>query len=133
MTSYLLDGNVLVALAIQGHVHRNRCLRWFRGIHAFASCPVTEGTLLRVHMMMAADRSAAAAWQTLRAFRAHPKHQFWPNGFSYAEIDPTRLMGHRQVTDAWLARLAVNHGGLLATLDESLVALWPDATCLIPV
>ena len=133
MTTYLLDGNVLVAMAIWDHVHRARCLRWFRGIGRFATCPVTEGTLLRVHMMMAADGSAAAAWRTLEAYRSHPKHQWWPSGFSYLEIDPTRLTGHRQVTDAWLAELACRNGGKLATLDESLAALWPDATCLIPV
>lgn len=133
MTTYLLDGNVLVALAICGHVHRDRCLRWFRMIEGFATCAATEGTLLRIHMMMAADKSAAAAWHTLNAFRSHPRHRYWPESFSYAEIDPTRLTGHRQITDAWLARLAAKNGGLLATLDESLATLWPDSTCLIPV
>ena len=133
MTTYLLDGNVLVAMAVRGHVHRDRCLRWFRGIGSFATCPVTEGTLLRVHMVMALDQSAAAAWRTLQAFRAHPRHHFWSDSFSHAEIDPIRLTGHRQVTDAWLARLALMNGGRLATLDESLAVLWPDATFLIPV
>ncbi|MCF7674110.1 MAG: VapC toxin family PIN domain ribonuclease [Akkermansiaceae bacterium] len=133
MTTYLLDGNVLVAMAICEHVHRTRCLRWFRTIEHFATCPVTEGTLLRIHMMMAANRSAAAAWHTLEAYRAHPKHQSWLEGFSYSDIDPTRLTGHRQVTDAWLAELARRKRGKLATLDESLSTLWPDATCLIPL
>lgn len=44
--TYLLDGNVLLAMAIVGHVHRQRCLSWFAGIDSFATCPVSEGTLL---------------------------------------------------------------------------------------
>ena len=131
--THLLDGNVLVALALRDHPHRDRCLRWFAEIRSFATCPVTEGTLLRVHMQHAEDKSAAAAWRTLETYRRHPKHVFWQENFSYTEIDPTRLTGHRQVTDAWLADLARRKGGKLATLDEALSALWPESTVLIPV
>ena len=84
-------------------------------------------------MMSAEDRSPAAAWRTLAAYRAHPKHTFWPETFSYSEIDPTRLTGHRQVTDSWLAELARRKGGKLATLDAALSALWPDVALLVPV
>ena len=35
-------------------------------------------------------------------------------------------MGHRQVTDAYLAALARHHGGKLASFDKRLVALHPD-------
>lgn len=130
---YLLDGNVLIAMTITGHVHRQRCLKWFSGIQSFATCPVTEGTLLRIHMQQAVDPSIAAAWRTLEAYHAHSRHVFWPENFSYTEIDPTRLTGHRQVTDSWLAELAHRKGGKLATLDEALSVLWPDSTLLLPV
>lgn len=133
MTRWLLDGNVLIAMALLHHPHRARCLEWFADIDTFATCPVTEGTLLRIHMQHAADKSSAAAWRTLAAYHAHPKHVFWPENFSYAEIDPTRLTGHRQITDAWLAELARSKSGKLATLDEALSALWPESTLLIPV
>jgi predicted nucleic acid-binding protein len=85
-----------------------------------------------MHTMHAADKSIDAAWRTLEAYHAHPKHAFWPENFSYTEIDPTRLTGHKQITDAWLAELAKRKGGKLATLDEPLSALWPDSTVLIP-
>lgn len=65
-----------------------------------------------------------------------PVNRFCIKGASFSpdsKIDPTRLTGHRQVTDAWLAELARRKGGKLATLDAFLAALWPDATCLIPV
>ncbi|MEI6654090.1 MAG: PIN domain-containing protein [Verrucomicrobiota bacterium] len=131
--TYLLDGNVLVALAIHNHVHRERCLRWIGQIEHFATCPVTEGTLLRLHMALAEDTSAAAAWRTLEVYRTHPRHVFWPENFSYTDISPTRLSGHRQITDSWLAELAHRRHGKLATLDEALFALWPKVTLLIPV
>jgi len=98
-----------------------------------ATCPVTEGTLLRWHMQQGKDPSAAAAWAALSALHAHPKHRFWPDNFSYTEIAPVRLTGHRQVTDTWLAELARRKGGKLATLDVALSTLWPETVVLIPV
>lgn len=82
MITWLLDGNILIAMALVDHPHRGRCLRWFAGISSFATCPVTEGALQRVHMQHAAAKSAAAAWRTLGAYRAHPKHVFCPDGIS---------------------------------------------------
>ena len=130
--TWLLDGNVLIAMAIEDHPFRKRCVNWFRNIQSFATCPVTEGTLLRMHTMHAADKSIEAAWRTLETYHAHPKHTFWSENFSYIEIAPTRLSGHRQITDSWLAELANRNGGKLATLDEPLSALWPDSVQLIP-
>ena len=133
--TWLFDGNVLVAMAIPGHVHHHRVHRWLAAIreNSFATCPVTEGTLLRLHMQFADDKSTTAAWSYLASLRAHPKHVFWPGSFSYLEINPLRLTGHRQVTDSWLAALASRNDGKLATLDESLAVLWPDSVTLIPV
>lgn len=119
-------------MAIDDHPHRMRCMNWFQTIDKFATCPITEGTLLRMHTMHAADASIEAAWKTLETYHAHPKHTFWPDNFSYTEISPTRLTGRKQITDAWLAELANRKGAKLATLDEPLSALWPDSTQLIP-
>ena len=60
----LLDGNLLVALVMETHVHHERAHRWFAASKKkdrFATCAVTQGTLLRLHMQTAQDRSAAAA------------------------------------------------------------------------
>jgi hypothetical protein len=40
-------------------------------------------------------------------------------------------MGHRQVTDAYLAALARRRQGRLATLDKGLAALHPDVAELL--
>lgn len=133
---WLLDGNALVAMALPCHVFFDRTHRWLAGLpitDIIATCPLTEGTLLRLHMQQAQDKSPGAAWHTLRRIRAHPRHAFWSENFSYTEIDPLRLTGHRQITDSWLAELARRQGGKLATLDAALAVLWPDSTLLIPV
>lgn len=127
----LLDGNLLVAMALVGHVHRERSLKWFSKGFAFATCPVTEGTLLRVHMALAEDRSSEAAWRTLRKYRRHARHEFWQDNFSYADIEPAKIKGHRQVTDAWLVELARRRSGKLATLDEGLATLFPETVELV--
>ena len=130
---WLLDGNLLVALAIRSHVHHARALAWFYAQpRCFATCSVTEGTLLRLHMMSAADTSAAAAWSTLARLRQMQGHEFWQDGFSYHEVSHHGLTGHRQITDAWLAELARQRSGRLATLDAGLAALHPDVADLVP-
>ncbi len=134
--TWLLDGNVLISLAWPGHPFHDRASRWLASLPAadgIATCPVTEGTLLRLHMQHGKDKTASTAWAALGCIHAHPRHVFWPDNFSYTEIDPTRLTGHRQITDTWLAHLAHRKGGKLATLDDALSVLWPDSTLLIPV
>lgn len=131
--TWLLDGNVLTALSISSHMHHARALTWFQQMsRRFATCSVTEGTLLRMHMMSAADGSSAAAWSTLALLRQMVGHEFWDEGFSYEEVKPKGICGHRQVTDAWLAELARKRGGKLATLDAGLAQEHADVAELIP-
>lgn len=125
-------GNVLIALVIQSHEHHARCLNWFYAEERdFATCAVTEGTLLRLHLMKAADRSAVAAWNTLSRLRKMQGHQFWDAGFSYEDVPHQKLSGHRLVTDAWLAELARKRAGKLATMDAGLAAAHPDVADLV--
>jgi toxin-antitoxin system PIN domain toxin len=133
--SYLLDGNVLVALYIDDHPLHPHAKTWFQFIlrsASFATCPVTEGTLLRMHMMHAKDPSAAAAWTALENCRSLSGHEFWDDNFSYAEVPHEGLQGHRQITDAWLVELARRRKGVLATLDAALATLYPDEVELVP-
>ena len=45
--TYLLDGNVLVALVIKSHIHHRLAKDWFcQSSEPFATCSVTQGTLL---------------------------------------------------------------------------------------
>ena len=128
----LMDGNILSALVIDTHVHHSDAHAWF-ALHRgkFATCSITQGTLLRVHMTMAADKSAQAAWETLAAIVHHPRHLFWDNGFSYTMVPHKHLQGPRQVTDAWLAELARRRKGKLVTFDSALAVLHPDVAVLL--
>ena len=132
MTTRLLDGNVIVALCLNGHEHHRLVRAWFeQGDWMFATCSVTQGTLLRLHMRFAEDSSAAAAWRTLQAVCASPRHELWLADFSYLDVAHRYLQGPKQVTDAWLAELARRRGGRLSTLDGALVALQSDVAELI--
>lgn len=128
----LLDGNVLVALADAAHVHHEQASAWFAaGKAPFATCPITQGTLLRMLLQFKAVADMAAALDFLRTFMRHPRHVFWPDDLSYGDIAWRGVLGQRQVTDAYLAALARARGGRLATLDRGLAALHADVAELV--
>lgn len=123
----LLDVNVLVALAWQGHIHHDRCHRWFaaRAGAAWGTTPVTEAGLVRVSLTPAAVGRPVAATEVMelvRRLRAVSGHVFLPDSSSLAEavIDVGRLASHRQVTDLHLVNLAATHSGRLVTLDHAI-------------
>lgn len=126
-TTYLLDGNVLVALIDRSHVHHSAATRWFAAhTGGFATCPITQGTLIRLLLRFGAVSDAAGAVAVLQQLCRHPRHAFWADDLGYAEIAWTGVLGHRQVTDAYLAALARHRGGRLATFDHGLAALHPQ-------
>jgi len=134
---WLLDGNALVAFSIGNHPLHARTTKWLRQFldagNGFATCPTTEGTLLRMHMQLSEAGTATAAWGALDDIQSIPEHVSWIDNFSYRELRHRHLQGHKQVTDAWLVDLARRRGGKLATLDVPLATLYPDVAILIPV
>lgn len=129
---FLLDANVLVALADAAHVHHDEAVRWFTGSSVpFATCPITQGALLRLLLRLQTVGDASSAAKVLAGFASHPRHRFWPADLDCASLSWNGVMGHRQVTDAYLAALARHNGGRLATLDSGLAALHSDVAVLI--
>ena len=56
-------------------------------------------------------------------------HQFWPDDvplLNAVRSIKTHLVGHRQVTDAYLLGLAIHQRGKLATLDARLASWAPE-------
>jgi predicted nucleic acid-binding protein len=84
-------------------------------------------------MKTAVDSSSAAAWQALAEAAAHPKHEWWGNSLNFLAVPHRQLQGSSQVTDAWLAELARQRKGGLATLDSGLAALHGDVAVLLPL
>lgn len=127
----LLDGNVLVALVDEAHVHHAQARAWFSKMTGgFATCPITQGTLLRL-MMHVSGLDAGQATAVLAALTRHPRHHFWPDSLSYEQVRWHGVIGHRQVTDAYLAALARHHRGRLASFDRGLVALHGDVAVVV--
>ena len=129
---WLPDGNVLIALVLKTHQDHARARAWFCNITCrFATCSVTQGTLLRLHMMLAKDRSATAAWQVLRGIETEVLHDYIGDDLPYREVPHGQLHGHRQVTDAWIVELAHRISGKVATLDTGMVTAYPNDSVLI--
>lgn len=123
---HLLDGNVLVALVTHSHVHHAAAQAWFASSNVpFATCPITQGTLIRL-LMNVGKMTAQESVDVLAALIGHPRHRFWPDGFGYDAVTWTGVIGHRQVTDAYLAMLARRRRGRLVTFDGGLAGLHPD-------
>lgn len=130
--TWFVDGNLLAAYVLAGHPHHAQAEAWFDQLtERFATCSVTQGTLLRLHMHLAINKSAAAAWQALAGIEAHPLHDYWSDDLPYREVPHRQIQGHRQVTDAWLVELARRNGGKVVTLDQGMVATYPNDTVLI--
>lgn len=132
---FLLDGNVLIALGNADHVHHAAAQKWFSREQnpMFATCPITQGTLLRMLMLHRVVDGIDEAVEILRGFLAHPGHSFWPDDCGYENIAWRGVLGHKQITDAYLAALARRQGARLATLDKGLAALHHDVAELIPI
>jgi uncharacterized protein len=127
----LLDANVLIALLVDDHVHHQAAENWFVGIAGnFATCPITQGSVMR--LLIREGQPAAAARAILNGTAADPRHEFWADDIPYTDVPTQGIVGHRQVTDAYLAQLARARGSRLATFDQALAKLHHDVTELVP-
>ena len=75
----------------------------------------------------------ANATALLTAVKAWPGCQFWGDSLSYVDIDWRGVVGHKQVTDAYLVALAKSNNVRLASFDRGLAALRPDLVDLVPL
>ena len=131
MKAYLLDTNLLIALLWPSHDRHGTALKWFtrNRTNGWATCPVTQAGFARIVSNPAFSRDAVQpreAVQVLSANTIAKDHAFWPDHLPVAEavgFAGIRLMGHQQVTDAYLLGLAIRRGGVLATLDQRIASL----------
>jgi uncharacterized protein len=130
VTTFLLDANVLIALTVAEHEHHEHATAWLTSIARFAVCPVVEGALIRFLLRIGESIDTASA--VLAGVRATGRCEFWPDSVSYADVDISTIRGHRQVTDSYLAALARNEAGRLATFDAALAARHPESCLLVP-
>jgi len=120
----LLDVNVLIALAWPHHPFHRDATRFMSGPVKWATCATTQLGFLRTSMnplIVRAKVSAVEAFAILGAMVDVAGHH-------YLESPPPQAMtkvfasviGHGQVTDAYLMGLASRHHARFLTLDAKL-------------
>lgn len=132
MSVSLLDLNVLIALAWPSHVHHDQAHDWFsrHSSEEWATCPLTELGFVRISSNPKIIPEAVLpqqAMQVLGQMVAHEHHVFWPDDLRLddSRIPVSNILGHRQLTDAYLLGLAIRKKGKLVTLDEAVFSLLP--------
>lgn len=136
MTAFLLDVNVLVSLLWPAHEDHGRVHDWFAAHerYGWATCPLTQAAFVRIVSNPAFSPDAVRpqeASDLLAANLMHSSHQFWADAVSFADaVQPFRrkVLGHRQVMDAYLLGLVLHRQAKLATLDKAILSLLPDTS-----
>ena len=127
MSRYLLDVSVLLALHWPRHTAHVQAMQWFRksGEKAFSTCALTQAGFVRIvtNPTFLQDKiTFDEARQLLLDLTSTKGHTFWPTSLSFLEATAPlaeRILGHRQVTDAYLLGRAIHEKGVLATLDKA--------------
>jgi toxin-antitoxin system PIN domain toxin len=133
VTAFLLDVNVLIGLLWPAHESHSEIQRWFarNARQGWATCPFTQAAFVRIISNPAFSADAVTpqeAISVLNSNLAHRFHRFWKADVPFAQaVEGFRdtLVGHQQVTDAYLLGLAIHNNGKLATLDRAVLALLP--------
>jgi uncharacterized protein len=133
-TRFLLDVNVLIAMAWPSHPAHERVHEWLsRHAHdGWATCPLTQTAFVRILSNPVFSVNAPSPEDALNLLKenlSHPAHTFWADEISFTaalELLPGRLRGHQQVSDAYLLGLAMHKGGKLATMDRAISGLLRD-------
>ena len=134
MTAFLLDVNVLIALMWPAHEGHAQAQDWFsrESREGWATCPLTQAAFVRIITNPAFSRDAVTPQEALKLLDAnlnHPSHRFWADEIGFvAATQPFvgRLIGHQQVTDAYLLGLAMHKHGKLTTMDRGVLSLFPE-------
>lgn len=127
MSGFLLDVNVLISLFWPAHIHHDAAQEWFavKSARGWATTPFTQTAFVRIVSNPAFSKDAVApdvAIELLARNVNHPHHRFWPDDLPFADAVEgfrTRIVGHRQVTDAYLLGLTRHFKGRLATFDSA--------------
>jgi predicted nucleic acid-binding protein len=124
---YLLDVNALLALLVSEHSHYPRVIGWVQKLVRksaahLVTCPITEIGFIRiVSQETVYNYEVAKARQLLEKAKSGRlvRFSFAPDDLPTSEL-PSSLTRSNQITDSYLLRLALNHGAILATLDEKI-------------
>jgi toxin-antitoxin system PIN domain toxin len=121
MAKYLLDVNVLLALAWPTHEFHSAAHRWWSASRKrWATCALTELGFIRLSSNPGFTRDAVAPYEAaalLERLVALELHEYWDKLPHFSPNDFRPMTGHKQVMDFYLAKLAAFHKAKLATFD----------------
>lgn len=128
---WLLDANLLIALTHAAHVHHAEAHAWFHAVpkRRWATCALTQLAFVRLSCNPKINPDAPTPPQVMKALDelvSHPQHEYWDEPgppVGAVLLRHPSLVGHRQVTDAYLLSLAAARSHCLATLDRGLLSL----------
>jgi uncharacterized protein len=133
MTGYLLDVNVLIALMWPSYESHEQVRHWFHRHSGggWATCPITEAAFVRIVSNPSFFPDAVQPKEAVAILEFNlkdPRHRFWTDDVSFSELAQPflkKLVGHKQVTDAYLLGLALQKKGKLVSLDQGILDLLP--------
>ena len=131
----LLDVNVLLALLWRSHPDFELADRWF---HAnakagWATCALTQAGFIRISAQKSfqhSDRPIEDIANGLHKATASSSHRFLNIDFPFQTVRETctgGLVGHRQITDAYLLTLAIKNKAKFISLDAGVRQLLATA------
>jgi uncharacterized protein len=131
MTLRLLDVNAMIALLWEDHAFHDLMSAWFakHAIGGWATCAITQSGFIRVMSQPALakpGRTVGDLAEVLSRNLAHTAHRLLPLDFSFIDVMARctgGVVGHRQVTDAYLLTAAMRAGMKLLTFDSGLGTL----------
>lgn len=122
---FLLDINILIALADPDHEHHGKAEGFFLANHkaGWATCPITENGFIRIIGAASYPKGPGSpdlACIALRQLCALEGHRFWPNDISVRGFFNLPVSKH--LTDHYLLSMAMHRQGKLVTLDRHIQA-----------
>ena len=135
MASHLLDVNALIALIWEDHQFHDTMAAWFarHAKRGWATCAITQSGFIRVMnqpVLAKPVRTVTELAEALGQNVAHPAHRLLPLDFDFADVLTCctgGVVGHRQVTDAYLLTAAFRADMKLLSFDTGLGTLLASA------
>jgi uncharacterized protein len=126
---FLLDVNVLIALAWDDHTQHDPAHEWFASQEelGFSTCHVTQSGFLRVSLVHNnGARKINEAIDMLKSLTSKPTHSFWNDGPVEADSPHWQTVtGSKQVPDLNLFLIARRNKGKLVTFDQGIATKLP--------
>jgi toxin-antitoxin system PIN domain toxin len=142
--TWLLDANALIALGWPAHEHHTAMQRWFKRCAAqgWATTAFTQSAFMRIVSQPAFSGrviSVSQVAELLLRNTAHASHRLLAMDFGFEQVlgcCTGGLLGHRQITDAYLLATAARHDARLVTFDSGirqLLATEPEREQLLEI